>query len=226
MAEAREVVILGAGGFGREVLDLVRDANRESARWRFMGFVDPEQPPEGLLERIDARWLGDDGTFLANPTATHYIAALGEPSLRKPVVQKYEGTGMIPAPLYHPTAIIGTDTTLGLGTIVGSYASLTTNIRVGKHVHIDRSVTIGHDCTIGDYVTLHPGVTISGGVTIGDSAVVGTNSCVLPGCTVGAGATIGAGAVVISDVPENRTFAGVPAQDLHPTLPGNPESVS
>jgi serine acetyltransferase len=103
---------------------------------------------------------------------------------------------------------------IGAGSIICAQASLTTNIRVGRHVHIDRLVTIGHDAVIGDFSTLHPAVVISGDVHMGAGAVIGSNACVLEGLRLGARATVGAGAVVTRDVPQAVTVVGVPARPV------------
>ena len=211
MAAPVLIVIVGAGGFGRETLDVVRDIDPGAAQWQFVGFVSAAEPDAGTLQRIGAAWLGDDEHFLQRPSATHYVVAIGDPALRRQLVDRYDAAGLTPITLIHPTSTIGTDVQIGEGTVICAHTSITTNIRIGRHVHVDRASTVGHDCVLEDFVTLHPGSVISGGVRIGFGARVGTNACVLPGIIVGDAATVGAGAVVTRDVPESTTVAGVPA---------------
>jgi sugar O-acyltransferase (sialic acid O-acetyltransferase NeuD family) len=208
------VVIVGAGGFGREVLDVLRSIDPYGARWRFAGFVADDEPDAGLLDRIHASFLGNDETFLRHPTATHYTVAIGDPCLRRLLVERYDAAGLKPISLIHPTASIGSDVLIGEGAVVCAHVSITTNIRIGRHVHIDRMATIGHDSVIDDFVTLHPGSVISGAVHIGSGTRVGTNASILPEVLISHDVVIGAGAVLTKDAECGQTYAGVPARPI------------
>lgn len=210
----KRLVIVGAGGFGREALDVLRAMDPEQSQFEFVGFVAADEPQIGLLERIDARWLGNDQQFLSKPSATHFVVAIGMPRLRRTVASAFEAVGLMPATLIHPSATVGHDVEIGEGSVLCAQSNITTNIRIGRHVHIDRVATVGHDCVVGDYVTMHPAAVVSGNVRIGEGARLGTNSCVLPGLTIGDGATVGAGAVVTVDVGDRQTVVGVPARPI------------
>lgn len=208
------IIIVGSGGFAREVAAYLRDINVLKPRWAFAGFVSTDPPEPRILEQTGDRWLGNDEDFLAAPCATHYVIALADPLVRSDLARLYDSAGLEPATLIHPTASISPDITVGSGSIVCAMASVTTDVRIGAHVHIDRVVTIGHDSVIEDFVTLHPAGVISGSVHIGTRARIGTNASVLQGLRVGADAVIGAGAVVTRDVIEGTTVMGVPAHPV------------
>ncbi len=114
----------------------------------------------------------------------------------------------------HPRATVATTSTIGDGTIIDPGAVIQPFCTIGRGVMIHGNVVIAHDCKIGDYASLAPGSALAGWVELGAGAHVYTGACVKPTCKIGVNATIGAGATVISDVPANATFVGVPARSL------------
>lgn len=201
-----DLVIVGAGGFGREVLDVVEAINAASGAtppWRFRGFIDDGNP--------DLRGRGDllGGTDILDGLDAHMVVAIADPVARGRIL----ATCALPQTvLVHPAATIGSDCTLGPGTIMLAGARLTTNVRLGAAVHLNPNVTVGHDAVVGDCVTVYPGANISGSTTLGDRVSFGTNACVLQGLTVGDDTFVGAGAVVNRPVPGGVTAMGVPAR--------------
>lgn len=211
------IVIVGAGGFGREVLTLIRDINEESAgTWDFVGFLATEAPDSTMLRRIDATYLGSDKNedLLASLHGCHCVVAIGSCSVRRDVTARMRRAGLVPANLVHPSAVIGEDVELGRGTIICAGSVLTTNIRLGAGVHVNLLCTVGHDCVLGDFATLAPGVLISGNVTLADEVYMGTNSCTIQGVSIERATIVGAGAVVTRDVGEGLTVVGAPAKPV------------
>ena len=210
----KRLVIVGAGGFGRETLDVLRAMDPGETEFAFAGFVAREKPDRSMLARIDASWVGTDEDFLRAPSASHYVIAIAAPSVRERLAGLFDEAGLVPATVIHPTAVRGRDVFIGPGSVMAAGSQVTTNIRIGCHVHLDRLVTVGHDCVISDFVTVHPGAVLSGGVTIGTRSLLGTTSCILPGRSVGRDTVVGAGAVVTRDVADGSTVIGIPARPL------------
>lgn len=214
-ASTFRVAIIGAGGFGREVLDVIEAVIARSPRFAFIGFID-DAPAH--LERLEARSApllsGFDDPLLEG---AHYIVGIGNPGVRRHMAERADAAGLVPASIRHPTATFGAENQLGDGMVACSHASVTTNITLGRHVHLNLNSTVGHDCVFGDYVTLYPGANISGNVTIGDGVEIGTGACVIQDVTIGEGTIVGAGAVVTRDLPPHVVAVGSPARPIHPT---------
>ena len=216
------IAIFGAGGFAREVLQVVLDVNEHEARerpWQPVGFlVDPEfvsaRSVHGLPVLGSLRWLQD------NPHVA-VIIAVGSPAARRRVCRLIEASCPNPfARLIHPRAWVGRHVEIGPGSVVCAGALLTTDIRIGRHVHINIGGTVGHDATLGDFVTLNPSVNVSGNVHLGEGVEVGTGSVLIPRVDVGCWSIVGAGSVVTKPLPENVTAVGAPAKPIRVREPG------
>lgn len=207
---ADRVVIVGAGGFGREVLDVIEAAQRAGAPWEFVGFVDDGSPDLELLAARGAPLLaGFDDPALGD---AGFVLGIGDPAIKRKVDGVASGYGLAPVSLVHPSATFGAGVEIGPGAVVCSQVAVTTNVRVGRHVQLNLGVTVGHDCVIGDYVSAFPNVSISGSVNLGEGVTIGTGAVIIQGVTVGAGTTIGAGAVVTRDLPPDVVAVGAPAK--------------
>lgn len=113
-----------------------------------------------------------------------------------------------------PSARIGANNRVGAGSILLDGVVVTTDAVIGRHCVAMPNCVITHDDVLGDVVTLAAGVALGGGVRIGEAAYLGMNAAVRQGVTIGEGATIGMGATVLTDVPADQTWAGVPARQL------------
>lgn len=213
------LVIVGAGGLGREVLDIVHAANRSTSpavsTWHFLGFVANDPPMPAARNGLATPWLGPFHDALPKlPRGTHFVMGIGDPATRRSLAGSCKAMHLSAGTLIHPSAVLGSDITLGPGTVICANATLTTNISIGDHSLVNIGSTIGHDCSIGAFTTINPLACVSGSVSIGDEALIGAGATILQGLRVGARACIGAGAVVTRDVPSGATVVGIPARQV------------
>lgn len=205
----RSIVVVGAGGHGRELADIVRQVAAADDDMELLGIVDDGTPDRLALARGRFRFLGSSESI--RDRAVDLYIGIGDPKTRALVDDRL---GRPVSPLIHPSAVVGTGNMLGDGVVVAQSSVLTTNVRLGRHTHINVGATVSHDCVLGDYVTVCPGATLTGNVTVADRVFVGAGATVIPGVTIGEGATIGAGSTVIEDVQPGSTVVGSPARPI------------
>jgi sugar O-acyltransferase (sialic acid O-acetyltransferase NeuD family) len=209
---AEQIIIFGAGGFGREASRLVEEINQANGViWRLLGFIDEDQALWGKVLR-GYPVLGGWEALAELPQDVKITCVVGEPAAKRKLVKKALAMGRDFATLIHPEVKLAGDVEVGRGVLINEGCLLTTNISIGDHVSINPGCGIGHDAVLRAFTTLMWRVNISGNVKIGEACLLGTGATVLQGLKVGAGTIIGAGAVVTKDLPENCTAVGVPAR--------------
>lgn len=205
------LAIVGAGGFGREIMPFVRRVVDPSWSICFA-----EEGPS--TTEVNGMPMMDIAAFLDLPGDKHFSVAIADSSVRRRLVERMSASAA-PLTLIDPGAFIGDGTTMDVGAVICQFSSVGSNTRIGRHFHCNLYSYVAHDCVVGDYVTFAPRVQCNGNVHIGDDVYIGAGAIIRNGSAgaplvIGAGATIGMGAVVTKSVPANATVVGNPARAI------------
>ena len=206
----KNIVIIGAGGVGREVSLIIQQINELEQTWNLLGFIDDNTDNWGKVINGNSVIGGIDSLeFLSNDT--YIVIAIANYKVKKNIVNKINNKFKF-ATIVHPKVWIHDYMTVGEGTIIYEGAILTANIEIGNHVIISPKCGVGHDSIIKDYVSLLWNVNVSGNDLIEEGVMMGSGSTVIQGKKIGKGSIIGAGAVVVNDIESFSTAVGVPAK--------------
>jgi len=197
------LVIVGAGGVGREALDVALAAGIE-----VVAFAD-DAHADSTVRGVPV--VGPDDL---DPAAGHteYLVAIADPTARDRLARLLDTRGLAAATLVHPRAIVGPETTVAAGSLVMGGAHVSSSVRIGPHAQVHYNATIGHDTRLESCSAVFPGANVAGAVVVDEGATVGSGAVVLQGLRIGAGAIVGAGAVVTRDVAPGAVVIGVPAR--------------
>jgi UDP-perosamine 4-acetyltransferase len=212
---SRRIVIVGAGGHAREVLEVLLACRRAGQDIELLGFIDEGRDGAKSLNGLpvlgDMRWLER-----ADRDRVEVICALGTPSLCAKVAEDLRGMQLRIGSAIAPTAWIAESARVGQGVIIFPNAVVSANCGIGENVSLNVMASISHDTQVGRYCSIGPGARLAGNVTLGERCFVGMGANVVQGVNVGSRSVIGAGAVVLHDLPPGVTAAGVPARILGP----------
>lgn len=208
----KDIIIIGAGGVGREVAFIIEEINKEMPTLNILGFIDDNKEIHGKV--INGYSVLGDLSYLDNyekkEEKPEVVIAIANYNVKKNIVFKLNNKFNF-ATIIHPEVSIHNTVTIGNGSIIYKGVIMTTNITIGNHVIVSPKCGIGHDSIIKDYVSLLWNVNISGNDVIEEGVLIGSAATVIQGKKVGQSAIIGAGAVVVKDILSNTTNVGVPS---------------
>lgn len=210
----KDLIIIGAGGFGREVAWLVERINAKKQMWNLLGFADDAKERQGMI--LNSYPVLGGCECLSNYPNVNVVCAVGAAQIRRSIISRIEAEfpDVKYATLIDPSVECSDAVSIGNGTIVCAQTVMTVNITIGKHVILNLDCTIGHDVVLNDFVTVYPSVNVSGNVVVDSCVELGTGTQIIQGKRIGQNSIVGAGSVVVKDIPENCTAVGCPARPV------------
>ncbi len=213
MVVADLLLMVGAGGFGREVFSWTSGLLRATQSNFPVGFLDDDPNSLDEFPTLKERWMGRISTYLPQ-SGDRLLMAVGDPASKLAVGEALKARGAVFASFVHPTAVIAQDVHLGFGCIICPLAVVCCNVRLGNFVSMNIGSVAGHDSIIGDGCTLSPHSDVAGKVTLKRGVFLGCQTAILPKMQIGEFARIGAGSVVINHVSPGVSMMGVPAKRI------------
>ena len=210
----KKLVLIGAGGFGREVASIIEVLNSIKPRYDLLGFLDDSsQYHEGDLIN-GYPWLGDHNWILDHKEDVVCTCTIGSPKVRKMIQEELTEKGVVFETVIAHGGYIAPFSEVGPGCVFYGGVMISVNCRIGVGVVLNQMVNIGHDAIVGDYTAIMPFSGISGCCKIGSAVSIGGHAFIVPGRKVGDAATIAAGSIVFTNVKAGTTVLGNPAKRM------------
>lgn len=205
------LVIVGAGGFARELCELLPDVF-PADQFPLRGFLGQDDRPITVGE---SQWpvLGDPVSYEPQ-TDERFLLAIGDIGARRRVVEAIEGRGGEFETFVHPLARVASTASIGRGAVIYPFAVVSNQSTLQPHVHLNYYASVGHDGQVGRFCLLAPYATLNGCVTLEDDVYISTHGTVAPGRRIGAGSKLSANSACMQDAPARTLAFGVPARQV------------
>lgn len=201
----KKLIIVGASGHGKVVADIALKLQK----YEEIAFLDDNENVKECLNFPVIGRSSDAEQYIDN---ADFIVAIGNAKIRKKVTEQLMNLGANIATLIHPTAVIGSNVTIGNGSVVMSGAVINSDSTIGKGCIVNTCASVDHDCQVDDYVHVSVGAHVCGTVEIGESTWIGAGATIKNNVNICGDCMIGVGAAVVKDIEEAGTYVGVPAR--------------
>lgn len=209
----KKIVLFGAGGFAKEVANIIRNINKKRETYEFLGFVVEGKYYKSNMFINGYPILGDENWLLAHRDV-YCNCAIADPGAKKRVHQFLKSNGISIETIVDIAGYVSPNSCIGQGCVIYPYVLVSENVNVGEGVLLNSYVTIGHDVKIGDFTNVMPGTGISGNCVIGEQVNIGGHAFIVPKKKIGDNAVVAAGSVVFSNVKSGTTVLGNPAKRM------------
>ncbi|MDR1135068.1 MAG: acetyltransferase [Clostridiales Family XIII bacterium] len=212
----KELYIIGAGGFGREVADTVHAINARTPKYNLTGFIDDDESVWGsVINEIPVRggreYLKEVCAEIDGTLGIFAVIAMASAKFKKIIARDLDEF-VVWENIIHPTAVVSRFAAMGCGNIIQQHTFISANVKVGNHCMLNNGSSMGHDAVLCDFASVMNFCDITGGVRVGEGAYLGTSVAVIPDVTIDENAFICAGSVVFKDVLPNAVMIGNPAK--------------
>ena len=210
----KNLIIIGVGGFAREIYWHAKDSIGYGVEWQIKGFLDGDvKLSAAAYELLPEKVLGDVDTYEIC-AGDVFTCAVGTPKARKVLIEKILARGGEFINVISKLAKIIPTAEIGRGVIISPFVGISDRARLGDFVALNAQTIIGHDAQIGNFSCVMPHVAISGGCKIGSKVFIGSGAVIMPKAKVEDNATVGAGCVVLKKVRAGVTVFGNPAIEI------------
>ncbi|CZY72387.1 TPA: acetyltransferase [Enterobacter ludwigii] len=207
-----KLAIYGAGGLGREVLELAQEINATESRWDALCLID-DNPQFDQLNSYPVVTL-----HALIPDECEIVIAVGEPSLRRALGQRAFEGGFRLATLVHPSARLSPSCTLGEGCVISYGAFISCDTVISRNVHLQPNASLGHDCYIGQDSIISSYANLAGKCRIGERVFIGMNAVIRETTAIGDDTVVSMGAAVFNDIAPTMIVMGNPARAIRPNI--------
>lgn len=213
MSMQGRIIVVGGGGFGRELISMATDCFRAGLIPEVAGYLDDAGEVLKPFGHYTLPWLGRIDDF--EPQEGDLLTlAIGSPKGKRVIAERLRTRGARFAQVIHPSSLTSPTSQMGEGVVIATYTGPGIDTKIGAFVTINSFSSIGHDASIGDFTTLSGHVDILGGAEVGSDVFIGSTASILPGVRIGNGANIGAGSIVYRSVKPGATVYAPPAKLL------------
>lgn len=215
MMSAKKIIIIGAGGTSRDILDTINDINEHNGKIVFecLGFLDDDSSLHGrklmgvsILGSIDMGKEYPDCFFVLG------IGHVKNIFIKEDLMGRLNSSLERFVTIIHPTADVSKTAKVGIGSVLLRGVVVMSRVVIGNHVVVHPQAVISHDASIGDLSFIAPGASVGGSVKVGRSCFIGSNSCSREYLSIGDGSIIGMGTVILNDIPQDSVYVGNPGK--------------
>lgn len=208
----RNIILIGAGGLGRELYSWILQSVESSSKYYVEGFIDDDNVKlSGFNNYPDILGKLESGVI---EKYTNFIITISKLEIRYQIFNLLEGLNKNIFGFIHPSTLIGQNTILAPCLVTFPNCVISCDVKIGKSVFINNGSQIGHDVVIRDFVNIMANVDIGGNCEIGEMVTIGTGATILPGIKIPPNTFIGAGSVVFRSIKQPGTYVGNPAKKI------------